>query len=73
MPTKAVTDASFAADVLGSSKPVLVDFWADWCGRGGRGIFCPLLTASLSRVAFPFRLHRSVRPALARNLRHPRL
>ena len=32
MATKAVTDASFAADVLGSDKPVLVDFWADWCG-----------------------------------------
>ena len=32
MSTKAVTDASFAADVLGSDKPVLVDFWADWCG-----------------------------------------
>ena len=32
MPTKAVTDASFQADVLDSDKPVLVDFWADWCG-----------------------------------------
>lgn len=28
---RAVTDASFAADVLGSDLPVLVDFWTDWC------------------------------------------
>ena len=27
----AVTDASFDQDVLKSSKPVLVDYWADWC------------------------------------------
>ncbi|MEA5360405.1 thioredoxin [Amycolatopsis sp., V23-08] len=27
-----VTDAGFAADVLDSDKPVLVDFWATWCG-----------------------------------------
>ena len=32
MPTIAVTDASFEADVLKSDKPVLVDFWAAWCG-----------------------------------------
>ncbi len=30
--TVTVTDDSFADDVLGSDKPVLVDFWATWCG-----------------------------------------
>jgi len=29
---KTVNEANFAADVLGSAKPVLVDFWAEWCG-----------------------------------------
>ncbi len=45
MSTRAVTDASFEADVLKSTGPVLVDFWAEWCGP------CKVIGPSLEDLA----------------------
>ena len=45
MATKAITDESFEGDVLKADGPVLVDFWAEWCGP------CKMIGPSLEEIA----------------------
>ncbi len=45
MATVAVTDESFAGDVLEAEGPVLVDFWAEWCGP------CKMIGPALEEIS----------------------
>ena len=45
MATKKITDESFATDVINAGGPVLVDFWAEWCGP------CKMIGPSLEEIS----------------------
>jgi thioredoxin 1 len=48
------TDANFSEEVLKSDKPVLVDFWAEWCGP------CKMVSPAVTQIAEELKDHLKV-------------
>lgn len=49
-----ITDANFDAEVLKADKPVLVDFWAEWCGP------CKMVSPAVAQIAEELKDHLKV-------------